>query len=263
MFEVKYYYHERLENNEYDKENVKEVVKKIGSAFEEVPLEKLASKIISELARRDIWVINVEVNEFVKKPISFKETKGGIVLKNKKFLLDGTVEIQAEPDSPIIQKPNETITQIQQPQIRQVINEEPVKIVKCEVPKVEPEKPNKQVLRWEVLDPDPSAYPLLKNKRVTIGKKYPIMSEDMTQQRVNHPQYGPSEQSILLYVILDDAGKEVKMPCHYFTPELKGLLGVPKSNTEQKMAESKYAPSLSYIDNNDIVKDNMPNLRRR
>lgn len=87
-FEVVYSYHERKEDGSYNMEEIKSLKKKIGEPFEEVDLEKAAGIIMSQLARRDILISKVGVTELVKKEISFKETKGGIVLKNKKFLFD-------------------------------------------------------------------------------------------------------------------------------------------------------------------------------
>ncbi len=87
-FEVTYKYHERLEAGGYDKDNTKELKRRVGDAYEDVPLEKVAASIMQQLARRDIWVVDVSLIEFARKSVSFKETKGGIVIKNKKFILD-------------------------------------------------------------------------------------------------------------------------------------------------------------------------------
>lgn len=87
-FEVLYKYHERLETGGYDKDNTKELKRRVGDAYEDVPLEKVAAAIMQQLARRDIWVVDVSLVEYTRKPVSFKETKGGIVIKNKKFILD-------------------------------------------------------------------------------------------------------------------------------------------------------------------------------
>lgn len=94
-FEVEFYYHNRLEDAGYDTENLEKKSVKIGKPFDDVPLEKLAAAITSQLARRDIWVVDVKVYELVKQAISFKESKDGkgIVLKNRKFSLSGTSEM--------------------------------------------------------------------------------------------------------------------------------------------------------------------------
>jgi hypothetical protein len=87
-FEITYKFHEKLEEGGYDKEKVKELKKEIGEPFEDIPLQKLAAAIMLQLARRDVWVIDVEVTEVVRKKIKFKEVEGGISLKNKKFTLE-------------------------------------------------------------------------------------------------------------------------------------------------------------------------------
>ena len=87
-FECLYHYHERVEGD-YNREEKKTFKKKVGDPFEEVSLEKLAGAVMAQLARRDVWIVDVEVYELSKKAISFKEAKGGIILKNKKFLFEG------------------------------------------------------------------------------------------------------------------------------------------------------------------------------
>lgn len=86
-YEVVYTYHERLEEGGYDKENLKEMKKRIGTPYEDVPLSKLATVLLGQLARRDIWVMSVEVYEYKKTKINFRETKGGLVLKIRNFLM--------------------------------------------------------------------------------------------------------------------------------------------------------------------------------
>ena len=98
-YEINYKYHPRLEEGvgyDHEVEEVKKV--KVGKPFDDTPLEKRAAAITAQLARRDIWVVDVEVYELVKKQISFKESKDGkgIVLKNKRFTLGATAELIAE-----------------------------------------------------------------------------------------------------------------------------------------------------------------------
>src|SRR5262249_49089411 len=94
--EVIFKYHDRLESGDYDKEVVKEMKRRVGSDFDDVPLEKCASAIISQLARRDVWVVGTEVYEYKRAKVNVRETKGGIVLRNKKFVLDQNAQLVAE-----------------------------------------------------------------------------------------------------------------------------------------------------------------------
>lgn len=92
-FEVKYMFHPRKEDGPgYNTDVQKDNMIKVGKPFDDTPLEKCAATIMAQLARRDVWVVDVEVSELVKKKISFKESKDGkgIVLKNKRFSLVGT-----------------------------------------------------------------------------------------------------------------------------------------------------------------------------
>jgi len=92
-YEVKYTYHPRKEDGPgYNTDVQEDKTAKVGKPFDDTPLEKCAAAIMAQLARRDVWVIDVEVCELVKKSISFKESKDGkgIVLKNKRFSLIGT-----------------------------------------------------------------------------------------------------------------------------------------------------------------------------
>ena len=86
-YEVKYHYHDKTESG-YDTDDDKTFTKRVGKSFEDTSLDAVASAIIRQLARRDVWVVNVEIVEFVKKEISFRESKGGIVIKNRKFNFD-------------------------------------------------------------------------------------------------------------------------------------------------------------------------------
>ena len=75
-FEIVFKYYECLESGiDYDKSNILSYTKNLGNIFEEVSLEKLASMILTQLARRDVFVFDVEVFELVKKKISYKQSK--------------------------------------------------------------------------------------------------------------------------------------------------------------------------------------------
>lgn len=127
-YEVVYYYKEKLDG-EFSEE-VKNFKKRVGDPYEDLPLEKLAAVISSQLARRDIYVKDVEIYEITKKKIKFKETKNGIILKNRKYLFDENfeptftcelsedVEDQGQPR--VVQ--NKEIPQIKQEKEKEQIN---------------------------------------------------------------------------------------------------------------------------------------------
>src|SRR5205809_229584 len=88
-YEILYQFHPRKEDGGYNTELTEEKTVRVGKPFDDTPLEKCAAAIMMQLARRDVWVVDVKVTELVKNEISFKESSDGkgIVLKNRKFKL--------------------------------------------------------------------------------------------------------------------------------------------------------------------------------
>jgi hypothetical protein len=99
-FEIKLTYHPRKEEGGYNYEIREETTVKVGRPFDSTPLERLAGVIMSQMARRDIFVLaeEIEVTELVRSTLSFKECKDGkgIVLKNKKFSFNEAAQLVAE-----------------------------------------------------------------------------------------------------------------------------------------------------------------------
>lgn len=89
MYEIIYHYYERNQDGPgYDVTHPVQMKRKVGTLDEETPAEKLAGSIIAQLARRDVMISDVEVYEFTRKRVAFKETKGGIVVGNRKYSFD-------------------------------------------------------------------------------------------------------------------------------------------------------------------------------
>ena len=100
-FEITFSFHEKLEEGGYDLGTKKTFTKVIGTQDTDVPLEEAANTILHQRARRDVLITDVEIFEFVRKPVTFKESKGGIVLKNRKFdLSSGTVSASQAEETP-------------------------------------------------------------------------------------------------------------------------------------------------------------------
>ena len=91
-FEITYKFYSKLENNEYDKKEIKTDSMKVDSE----DLDVLAGKIFSLLARRNIFVSHVEVYETVQKPIFFKENPDGFTLKKRKYTFDDGAKVSGE-----------------------------------------------------------------------------------------------------------------------------------------------------------------------
>lgn len=97
-YEISYSFHPRKEGGGYNTDTKEEKTVKVGKPFDDTSLEKCAAAIMVQLARRDVWVVDVKVYELVKAEISFKEAADGrgIILKNKKYNLGSTAEALAE-----------------------------------------------------------------------------------------------------------------------------------------------------------------------
>ena len=96
-FEICCKFHPRKEDGGYNTELKEEKIIRVGKPFDDTSLEKCAAAIMLQLARRDVWVVDVSVFELVKNEINFKESADGrgIVLKNKKYNLGSTADVLA------------------------------------------------------------------------------------------------------------------------------------------------------------------------
>lgn len=208
-FEVSFKYHEKRTQGGYDTENVKEFKKDIGKATDDVPLEKLAKVILAQLARRDIWVIDVEIYEYSKKKVSFNETKGGVVIKHKKFNLDHG-EITSE-DVIDVTPPQPVQHVVQMQHTTQIVPVKPQ--VNGKPPAALIDKP----IRYEYYDPQfPELVQAAKKRgyKFTLGKKYPIYEEK------------PDPRGVIagmIYHTEDDNGQRQVLNALHFQPEVKPL----------------------------------------
>jgi hypothetical protein len=94
-FEITYYYKEATEVAGTYEEEVLMKTSKIGKFDEDVSLDILAGKIMAQLARRNILIVDIEIFEYTKKKINYKETDSGILIKNKKFSFDSGAMVTA------------------------------------------------------------------------------------------------------------------------------------------------------------------------
>lgn len=235
-FEVVYKYHEKGDDG-YNKEETKTTKKKVGDPFEEVPLEKLAASIMAQLARRDIWVTDVEVFELSKKEVSFKETKGGIVIKNKKFLFDADLNVvvqdmvEARPEQPAPQLPSGPVASAG----------------------VQPHNQGQlRPIDWVIFQPELPMMPEVKRKglKFTPDKKYPVF------EKSPHPTL-PHAQ---VYKMIDDTGREQLVSDQYFVPGNVSLF----MDKELGFSEtSKQRDGGNLLWGNAANEPDMPVLRRK
>jgi hypothetical protein len=203
-YEVVFSYKESAgKPGEYGDE-VKKKVCRIGKTTEDVPLESLAGRIMSQLARRNILIVDVEIYEYAKKKIGYRESSDGIVIKNKKFSFSsGTVsEVDGfgEADE---EEQDEDFKPIPSPSKELAAKSCPVSRGK---------NLSRRAIRHEVYEPEPISDMKAKQKglKFTIGKRYPIYSES-------------SLGTTILYKTTDDAGKDVDVSAEYFMAVGTGL----------------------------------------
>jgi hypothetical protein len=259
VYQVIFKYHPKNEDGQYNKEEIKELKKKVGEPFDDTPLEKLASVVMGQLARRDILVIDVILHELKKQNISFKETKNGIVLKNKKFIFgESCIEgIQVQDE-------------VEQPQYSQTNGNLPHNNIAPQVSSVQPStgtNPLKRPIKWVSFDAEGVTQDQNGNKipiammikklglQLSPNKKYPVFQEmdDPRDKRVD--KFGvPCLDRKKVYQIWDDRKRDVTVSQDYFLPAEIRLdfdeLGFSKV--------SEGAPKLIFEGS---VEANMPDIR--
>ncbi len=228
-YEIVYSYYEKNETGEYNKELLKEKKVKIGSPHDDVSIDVLAGKILAQLARRNIFVQDVKIFEFIKKSISFRETDDGIVIKNKKFRFD---------DGPVIigEEINTDGTDIEE--IKPEVKSKPT-IVQTSVKQV-----NQKPLRYETFDPESLLLEAAKSRgyKFTVGKKYPILNERLAAAGV-------------MYTTQDDLGNKQILVDKFFVPIIGELA------FESEMKSTKAEDISDRLNWSGVINDNVPNLR--
>lgn len=227
-FEITYHYHERKEGGGYDTDEKKSMTKKVGKAYDNTPLSKAAKAILGQLARRDIWVVDVELKEFVKKDLSFKESSDGrgILLKGKKFTIDSTDGVEVEEydeeeyyDDEYEDRPRRS-RNLAQP--------------RGKVPQV-----NQETIKFmAILSEDQAQYSsVLKQHKVTGGREYPV-------HRTRPARPGSMQK---LYAITDDTGKVIELSEEFFAMKPQALLGGFEADaTRESRPKLSYESQLTY-----------------
>jgi len=201
-YEIFYSYKEALESPGTYGEEVKTKSVKVGKVTDEVGLEVVAGKVMSQLARRNILIVDVEIYEYAKKKLGYRETSDGIVIKGKKFSFDsGAVATTEDFESEDDFKTEDDFKPVPSPSRELADKSCPVK-----------RNLAKRVIRQEMYDPDPVGEQKVRQKglKFTMGRKYPVHSEE-------------SLGSTLVYSTTDDSGKEVKVSAEYFVAVGAGL----------------------------------------
>ena len=236
-YELIFKYYEKIGACEYDKSKELSIKKTIGSLEVEISMEKLASAVFSQMARRDILVFDVEIFEFTKKKLSFKETKNGIIIKNKKFNLGlDNIIVSDEIEVPKLENNCCVETKKIQPQVQesnQVINIETT--VQNNQSMIGDRKPRRKV----IFSPTDLKYLKGKPWRFTPDKEYFVYRERMSDNGIG-----------LTYLMLDDKNREFEVSDEFFIPTTAHLIGEgePQSNSNNDRL------SWQGANNNDVPK---------
>ena len=222
-FEIVFKYYECLEDGiDYDKSNILSYTKNLGNIFEEVSLEKLASMILTQLARRDVFVFDVEVFELVKKKISYKQSKNNILIKNKKFGFSGeTIVVQEIEESNLLScKQESEVDNNFVAQLKQIIKSN---ASAAHAPAAAPPVPSKSLkdsrpIRKMIFVPSDTSYLKGKPLRFTPNKVYSVYREKLANNGIG-----------MILCTIDDMGREVEVTDEYFINDTINLMN---ENTE-------------------------------
>jgi hypothetical protein len=220
--------HYREIKDEELSEDVKKKKIKVGSPYDDLELDVCAGKVIAQLANRKRKVEEVEIFQFTKKKLSYKETEDAIFIKNRKFSFDDGPVVQSSGQTPEEQlmtllQANPTLLQnlgqMVQPQQLQALGQTVPQQVAAQsqvngTPNVSPlQGVGQRVLRKEVFDPPHPGVAQIE-QGFTVGKEYPIYEEISR---------GMPPFTRNFYLVGDNNGKKSKKPAEFFVPQRQKL----------------------------------------
>lgn len=207
-YEVIFSYKESGEKPGEYLDEVKTKTCRIGKTTEDVSLEVLAGKIMSQLARRNVLIVDVEIYEYAKKKLGYRESSDGIVIKNKKFSFDSGNVVQLDFEDSGGHE--EDFKPIPSPSAELADRSCPVAAARNNPGKnlASPRRP----LRHEIYEPEPLSEFKAKQKglKFTVGRRYPIYSEE-------------SVGTSVVYKTTDDSGRDISVSSEYFVAVGTGL----------------------------------------
>jgi hypothetical protein len=230
-YEIIYSYQDKTESG--FSEEIKTFKKRVGDPYEDFPLDKLSGVVCCQLARRDIYVKDVEIYEITKKKINFKETKNGIILKNKKYLFNENFEpvFNSEVNDNSVFSENKT-------EVSAENNTNP------KVAEKNLEINTSRVVKRMTFVPEPQQQIdlLKKGVKLTPDKSYNIYHTENHLNGVNE-----------IYTLIDDKNKTVKVSDLYFVPV--NSLDLENDSQSSNLSED----GLNW---SGAIRDNLPQLRR-
>lgn len=224
---------------------------------------------MAQFARRNILVTDVEIFEYTKKKLSFREADDGIVIGRKKFKFDDGASLDVEDTGE--GSPQDQLAKLlsENPQLAQMFQQPQNQGSQVQVhitnppnndniPRAKPVEPGgnlvpaitKAPLRHELFDPEPMLAEAAKRRglQFRLGAEYPIYEEKM-------PPSG-MENMGLMYVTVDDSGnKQILSSMHF----------APKIGTLEKGFEDEPTRTSSGLDSrlqwSGAYNDQVPNIR--
>lgn len=197
---------------------------------------------MAQLARRDIWVVDVSLKELVKREVSFKESKDGfgIVLKGKKFTIQDTEGVQVEEyddGGPVVKDA-----------IRVIENKPALADVNFASVELSPALKQRTLFRI-IFRPEVQDVAAAQKYKLTPEKKY-----NVHRQRENPlgGQFGS------VYAITNDAKDIIEVDEKYFIIAPVGLMGGEQFNQDLIKSEE---PRLLY--QNSSISVPQPRQRHR
>jgi len=252
-YELIFHFQEEIEKGKYGDEVLTRKVR-VGKANDDIPLEAAAAKIFAQLARRNILVTDVEIYEYTKKKLNYREVDDGFMIKNKKFKFDdGPTAMVSEESPEESSNPRDQLAALlaANPDLLGQIIQQQGGASPPRRPNVTAPQPRAPVnlgraLREEVFDPPAFLRDEIAKRGLpfTRGQKYPIYDE----------KPNPNAQAGMDYVTVDDAGQKRTINSIHFN--LPGKLDGPFENQGPPAGEE---PTLAWDGVDD--KFGVPDLR--
>ena len=215
---------------------------KIGTSDDNLGLEAAAGRIFAQFARRNILVIEVEIWEYSKKKLSFKETDDGFLIKNRKFRFDDgaalapseelfdeqqVLELLRANPHLVSQLTGRSVNPMFAPPqlypVQPATLPLPTQALPADMNGIPVPRPGQdmqlmshgsqphqraRVLRWEVYDLDPALLGLARTAGLafTSKKRYPIYGE----------KFGRTPTDGMIFTTIDDTGQQKTVSDRYF-----------------------------------------------
>lgn len=201
-----------------DNEDIEDKKIKVGKPTDETSIEELAGRIMSLYANRSLDIVDVKIEEYTKKTLSFKQVNDGILIKNRKFkygygpALTSTSVYEEEQAPEVFYSQNNNFLKIEKSNDVPIAPAIPPKNISKDILSNEkgrlPHEVLRKAIKHEVFNPDTELESEAKTMNFIKGKKYPIFEEKNLNNKI-------------FYLVEDENGKTLQVFHDFFTPEVK------------------------------------------